>query len=124
MADEVQDLDILQPEPIKIKLSGQIIDLFPGKLKALIKIQKAFNAFQTAKADQDSFDNIVNALAVLIPRLKDDDIDISIANIPVLIELAYKVSVPNEAKELIDTEKKTDSSPQSPISSENTQPIN
>jgi hypothetical protein len=107
---DVKDFDVLLPEPVKIKLSGKIIDLYPGRVKALAKIQKAFNAFKDKPDDPELFEGVIDALSLIIPSLKDDDMDIALVQIPMLIELAYQVSVPTEAREVVTTEKKTDSS--------------
>lgn len=95
---EIQDLDALLPDVKKIKISGKILNLYPGKLKSLIRIQKAFLAFQDAKqTDMKLFDDVINALAEIIPDLKRDDVDISMEQIPVLVSIAYTTSIPKDA---------------------------
>lgn len=108
--DEILDLDKLIPEPKKIKLNGKIIDLHPGKLKTLIKLQRSFLAFQNSNGENQEqlLDEVINTLAVLIPAIKDEDMDISLTQLPVLIEVAYKASMPEtKATTPITAQKKT-----------------
>lgn len=95
---DIIDLDILTPEVKKIKLNGVIMDLYPGKLKTIIRIQKAFIAFEAANGtDSEALDRVIKALSEIIPDLKKDDVDISVNQIPVLIQLAYKSALPDDA---------------------------
>lgn len=124
---EVVDLDKLVPEPKKIKLNGRIIDLYPGKLKTIIKLQRAFTALQ--KGDIQMMDKVIDALAELIPAIKDDDMDISLPTLGALVQLAYESSLPPGSSNTKDasmtpiTEKKGgDLKKPSPTSSEDTPP--
>lgn len=125
---DVVDLDKLVPEPKKIKLNGKIIDLYPGKLKTIIRLQRAFTALQ--KGDTEKIDDVINTLSEIVPALKDDDMDIPLSTLQTLVQLAYETSMPRnnensqEAKMTVDTEKKTEEALKepSPTSSENTQP--
>ena len=112
---DIIDLDILQPEPKKIKLNGKILDLYPGKLKTIIRIQKAFVVFKdTQGTDSEALDKVIDALAEIIPDLKNDDVDIAVTQIPKLIELAYRSALPEDSKVVAKSEmavqKKTESS--------------
>lgn len=127
MNDNVFDLDKLVPEPKKIKLSGKILDLYPGKLKTIVKLQRAFASMRDGNGDPEE---VINILSTLIPQIKDDDVDINVSTqLPVLVKLAYEVSLPNDAQQVREqnmtpsTEKKTEETlnEQSPTSSENTQ---
>jgi len=96
---EVIDLDKLLPEPKEIKISGKVLKLYPGKIKTLISIQKAFSSFQEAKSQNDQadlLDSVINALAKIIPEIKNDDVDISIEQLPKIIDLAFQSSVPKD----------------------------
>ena len=126
---EIVDLDKLVPEPKKVKLSGKILDVYPGKIKALIRIQKAFASFKDAGEDEklDLMDRVVTALAEIIPGIKEEDVDISMEQLPVLVNLAYQTSSnpaetplaeKNDMTVKADGEKKTTSPEQSPISLE------
>lgn len=107
--EEILDLDKLIPETKKIRISGKVVDLYPGKLKTLIKLQKAFLAFQNGNADTQAglLDDVMECLAILVPAIKDEDLDISMAQLPVLIEVAYRASMPTEAKVPTTVQKKT-----------------
>lgn len=98
--DEILDLDKLIPEAKKIKISGKVVDLYPGKLKTLIKLQKAFLAFQNGSSEEQGklLDDVMECLSVLVPAIKTDDLDISMTQLPVLIEVAYRASMPADAK--------------------------
>lgn len=95
---DVIDLDKLLPEPKEVKISGKIVKVYPGKLKVLIKIQKAFSAFKGAEPEKQGelMDNLISALSVIMPDLKNEDIDISIEQLPALVNLAYESSLPKD----------------------------
>lgn len=99
---EVYDLDALLPKPVKVKISGKIVDLYPGKLKTLVKIQNMADAM-IAGGEQslNQVSEILDALSEIIPAIKDDkDIDISPLQINKLIEIAYKMLTVNNSEEL------------------------
>lgn len=125
---EVIDLDKLVPEPKKIKLNGKIIDLYPGKLKTIIKLQRAFSGLQMGNTDK--IDDVITILSEIIPALKDDDMDIPLATLERLVQLAYETAMPQnntnsaEAKMTLNDEKKTEMELKEPLptSSESSQP--
>lgn len=93
MNDQVIDLDKLVPEPVKIKLSGKIMDLYPGKLKTVIKLQNAFSRMRDGQTGNP--EEVIDILSTIIPQIKDDDVDIDVSRqLPKLVELAYEVSMP------------------------------
>lgn len=110
----VTNLDKLSPEPKKIILSGKEVTLYPGKIKALIKIQKAFVKLRDSELEDklQHLEEVVNALSILIPRIKDDDIDLSFEQITDIVNMAYASSMPankeiiEENKMAVNTEKK------------------
>lgn len=128
MSDEVIDLDSLAPEPKKIKLSGKVIDLYPGKLKTIMKLQKAFGEMSKGEG---SMEEVIEILSVLVPRIKDDDIDISMPVLTKLVALSFEVSMPknigeaSKANMTPTTEKKMEitSDEPSPTSSDASQDI-
>jgi hypothetical protein len=105
---EIIDLDKLLPEPKEIKISGKILKLYPGKVKTIIKIQKAFAGFKEASPEDQSksLTSLVDILAEIIPGIKNDDVDISVEQLPKIIDLAYQSSVP----ENVELPKKADGS--------------
>lgn len=113
---EIIDFDKLLPEPRIIRLSGKELKVYPGKLKALIKIQKAFTQFTEATGDEKLtiMDELINLLSVIMPGLKDDDVDIAVEQVGDLVALAYQSSKPtnsplmDRAKMSPTEEKKTD----------------
>lgn len=92
----VIDLDKLLPEPKKVIISGKELEVYPGKIKALIRIQKAFASFKNAGEDDklDLMNSVVEGLAQIMPGIRDEDVDISMEQLPVLVNLAYETSVP------------------------------
>jgi Cu/Ag efflux pump CusA len=90
------DLDNLLPEPTQVKISGRVLNVYPGKLKALIKLQKVFLSFADLnKSDQmNKMEEVVEALGSFIPELKENDVDISLAQLPKIVEIAYQTSMP------------------------------
>lgn len=93
------DLDALLPKPIKVKISGKVVDLYPGKLKILVKIQEMGKNLASGGAEQLS--EILELLSQIIPAIKEDeDLDISPLQIQKIIEVAYNAQVPTDSKEL------------------------
>lgn len=111
MADVI-DLDKLVPEPKKIKLNGKIMDLYPGKLKTIIKLQRDFTALQ--QGDGEKLEAVINTLAEILPDIKKEEVDIPLPVLRALVQLAYETSMPSdnantaEAKMTPSTEKKTE----------------
>lgn len=95
---EIIDLDKLLPEPKKIKISGKVLMLYPGKIKTLIKIQKAFAGFKEASTEEQSglLESVVDTLVKIIPDIKNDDVDIGIEQLPEIINIAYQSSIPKD----------------------------
>lgn len=97
--EEIMDLDALLPKPIKVKISGKVVDLYPGKLKILVKIQEMGKNLASGGAEQ--LHEILELLSQIIPAIKeDDDFDISPLQIQKIIEVAYSAIASNESKEL------------------------
>ena len=93
MADVI-NLDKLLPEPKEVEISGRIVKVYPGKLKVLIKIQKAFTAFKGAVPEKqvELMEGLIEVLSKIMPNLKDEDMDISIEQLPALVNMAYESS--------------------------------
>ena len=97
--EEIMDLDALLPKPIKVKISGKVVDLYPGKLKILVKIQEMGKNLASGGAEQ--LHEILELLSQIIPAIKEDeDLDISPLQIQKIIEVAYNAQVPTDSKEL------------------------
>ena len=97
MADVI-NLDKLLPEPKEVEISGRIVKVYPGKLKVLIKIQKAFTAFKGAVPEKqvELMEGLIEVLSKIMPNLKDEDMDISIEQLPALVNIAYESSLPEK----------------------------
>jgi len=95
MARVIEDLDRLLPESVNIKVSGKILELKPIKLKALLGLQKTFEDFQDLDPSEytdDTFDKLLDALAVVLPEIKTDpDIDLTIPQLIRLINLVAQL---------------------------------
>lgn len=95
------DLDALLPKPIKVKISGKVVDLYPGKLKILIKIQNMANEITDGEQSLNKIKELLDLLSEIIPAIKTDpDLDISPLQINKIIEVAYKALTPTDSKEL------------------------
>lgn len=92
MSDYI-DLDALLPKPVKVKISGKLVDLYPGKLKTLVKIQGM--ADEMLVGGEESLSKVaemLDALSEIIPAIKTDkEIDVSPLQVNKLIEIAYKL---------------------------------
>ncbi len=95
------DLDALLPEPIKVKISGKVVDLYPGKLKILARIQNVGKDIMGGDGSKDQLAEVLDLLSQIIPAIKEDeDLDISPLQIQKIIEVAYNAQVPTDSKEL------------------------
>lgn len=99
--EEIMDLDALLPKPIKVKISGKVVDLYPGKLKILLKIQDMTNGMVGGEQSLEKIKEMLDLLSEIIPAIKTDkDLDISPLQVQKIIEVAYKALTPSESKEL------------------------
>jgi|SRR3990172_833956 len=98
---EVLNLDKLVPEPIEIELYGQLIKVFPGRLRALIKAQRALLSLRDAGTDPDNqvslMEELVDSVARFVPDIIEKDLDFTMEQLAELINIAYKASQPVEA---------------------------
>ncbi|MFA5634101.1 MAG: hypothetical protein WC973_03040 [Candidatus Dojkabacteria bacterium] len=99
---EVVDLDALLPKPVKVKISGKVVDLYPGKLRTLVKIQDLAQDLDAGgEKDLEKVRELLEALSDIIPAIKTDkDIDISPLQVQRLIEIAYNSLVKDDSEEL------------------------
>lgn len=105
MDSNYTDLDSLLPEAKKVKLNNQILTVYPAKLKTMFRIMKAFNAFNKPDQDQEEvMNNLINALAEIIPDIKKDEVDMSIEQLTALVTFVYKTALPADIAQ--DAEKK------------------
>lgn len=121
---DMLDLDILAPEPKKIKIKGRIIDCYPPTIRQLLNIQKVVDSIQsqTTSADE-ALDKLEDALAAIIPALKTDtDIDLTIPQFYALINFLQTDAIPETASQAqaYPVQKKTASPEPSPTSSTTT----
>lgn len=97
---EVIDLDALLPKPVKVKISGKVVDLYPGKLKILVRIQDMANGLD-GKQSLEKVNEMLDLLSEIIPAIKTDkDLDISPLQVNKIIEVAYKALTPTNSEEL------------------------
>lgn len=98
---EVIDLDALLPKPVKVKISGKVVDLYPGKLKILVRIQDMANGMSDGKQSLEKVEEMLDLLSEIIPAIKTDkDLDISPLQVNKIIEVAYKALTPTNSEEL------------------------
>lgn len=95
---ETLDLDKLLPEPRDVTICGKKVKVFPGKMKTILALQRAFGAFQQAKTGEQMaiMENLLGILCKMMPALKDEDMDIAPSQIPALVEIAYESFTPKE----------------------------
>lgn len=89
------DLDQLAPEPKNVKIGGEVIPVFPAKIKNLIAIQKLFLSFQNMgerKAEEQvkAMDNIIDVLRPIVPDI--DKVDFTMQQLMALLEFANSQS--------------------------------
>jgi hypothetical protein len=99
--EEIMDLDALLPKPIKVKISGKVVDLYPGKLKILVRIQDMASGMTDGEQSLEKINEMLDLLSEIIPAIKTDkEIDISPLQVNKIIEVAYKALTPTKSKEL------------------------
>ncbi len=99
--EEIMDLDALLPKPIKVKISGKVVDLYPGKLKILVRIQDMASGMTDGEQSLEKINEMLDLLSEIIPAIKTDkEIDISPLQVNKIIEVAYKALTPTDSKEL------------------------
>lgn len=114
---EVLDLDILIPEPKKVKISGKIIDCYPPKIRQLLSMQMVWDKIKSADSSEAE-QLLIDVLAPIVPAIKDDkDLDFTIDQLTTLLQYAQNIAIPDNLKtNVVTTEKKTASPKPSPTS--------
>ena len=102
---KVIDLSSLNPESKRVKLTEDTeITLLPGKLKLLIKIQKASALSEAKDATEqervDAIDRLCGYIGELIPEFEEGKVDLTIPQIKAIVQLAFEDSIPKKAKNL------------------------
>jgi len=89
---EVIDLDALLPKPVKVKISGKVVDLYPGKLKILVRIQDMANGMSDGEQSLEKVKEMLDLLSEIIPAIKTDkDLDISPLQVNKIIEVGNEI---------------------------------
>lgn len=98
------DLDALAPEVKKVKLGGNIIDVYPPRFKNLVALMKLVNQIREVGNDESKTLELIEALRSslipMIPALKDENVDLTIEQLQVLLEFVMQVSTPKDQAEL------------------------
>lgn len=102
---DILDLDALAPEPKQVRIDGKIFDLFPIKVKVLIKIQKIFLEWKSGKITDDNQDieAIIETLKPVFPGISE--VDLTFQQLLRLLEFASEKAIP-EQKQVQTEEKK------------------
>lgn len=88
MTDYDLDLDLIQPETKRVKIDGQIVDIYPPHLNELLKLM-------TVGRSGDA-EVLREALLPVVPALADGKINPTFEQIAALIEFAIKMSMPTD----------------------------
>jgi len=124
MTDYNLDLDAIAPKIEHVKLNGEVIEVHPPRFKAIVELLRIQAAWGNLKDNAKTME-VVNLLRTriseLVPRLKDDDFDITIEQLSALMQFIFamanpqaveqakgEIAKPAEPAEQTDTEKKTE----------------
>ena len=127
MADYNLDLDAIAPKIEHAKLNEEVIEVHPPRFKAiveLLQLQARWNEI-VRQGDETGVTEVINLLRTriseLVPRLKDDDFDITVEQLSALMQFIFsmanpqaieqaknEIAQPAEPAEQTDTEKKTE----------------
>jgi len=98
MAEFNLDLDALAPKVEHVKLNEEVIEVHPPKFKAIVELLRVqaewFNIKDNAKA-METVDLLRAKISDLVPRLKDDDFDITIEQLNALMTFIFSMANPD-----------------------------
>ena len=98
----VLDLDILVPEPKKVKFNGRVVTCNPPTLRHLISIARLEDEILHIKTPDEAMTKIVTVLKPIVPEMADEKFDITMGQLRVLLQYIKDI-----AKEVNESTKKT-----------------
>lgn len=108
MPEDILDLDVLVPEPKKIKFNGEILTVNPPKMNELMAMMKFGQKIQNADPNTTDYEPIIaeikTILIKVVPELEGKDL--SINQMLALATLLSQMATPTQT-ETSTEEKKT-----------------
>lgn len=99
------DLDTLTGQSRKVKINGNVIEVFPPSVEELFKLQQLASQFKKIDTENitedqafDVLENLKSAFISLIPQLKD--FKVNVEQLFKLLDLIVEMAVPHDLKEL------------------------
>lgn len=95
------DLDLLKPEPKKVRLNGKEYDAYPPSIEALFSLMSMKNKLDNIGQVDESevegiFNDIKKAIATLIPGIEDEQLNLQ--QLFALIGFINELAVPADIK--------------------------
>ncbi len=87
------DLDTVLPAGKTIKLNGQVATVYPPKLRTMLKITAAAKKMELGDINE-GMPEMIDALAEVVPVLKDPNVDISVDQLLALTQFIGTMSTP------------------------------
>lgn len=108
MADPLLlDLDTLDPRPGTVKLHGKEFTVYPpsvGQIVKLTKVAKSLDDFTDTKVDGVSaielVEKLLDVLDPIIPGIKDDKVQLNMAQAGALMRFVFSLASPKETEAL------------------------
>lgn len=97
------DLDLLQPQPRKVKLGDKLYDVYPPKVKDIANLARLAGQLQAATGDnvQEKVGELIDAFGKIMPDLKSDpDVDLSLPQLMALFGFVNTMVSPTDNSEL------------------------
>ena len=94
MNDIKLDLDVYAPKPEYAQLGGKAIEIYPPKLKTIVKLLAIFERMSKAEADEDkskAFAELTELLLPIVPALKEPDVDLTFEQMGALIKFVFEM---------------------------------
>jgi hypothetical protein len=105
---DVLDLDVLSPEPKKVKAGGKVYEIKPLRIKDFISLQKILQSTQN-KTDNEKIalvGDLMDSIKAVVPDI--EKMNLTMQQTMALIEFIYKQELVNHPQV---TEKKTEELP-------------
>ncbi len=92
------DLDLLQPQSRKVKLNGNLYDVYPPKVKDIANLARLAGQLQQQDGNdiQQKIDQMVSAFASVMPALKEDNVDLTLEQVIALFQFVNGMVSPTE----------------------------
>jgi hypothetical protein len=104
------DLDALAPKPHEVKLGGEMIEVNPPKFKSLIRLMELSDKLSRANQDDGAemavlFSEFQQALIPIIPKLGEDDVDLTIQQVMALVTFVMEIASAENTPSNVEAEK-------------------